>query len=144
MTKDKLADIFNLPMMMIASTRSKDSSNAKEAKEVINDYTAISKDAAQAQALGQEAKTLGEQAQAAGKEAAAAADGATAAAKGAEAQRLAAEAQAKGEEAQKLGDSIKAKNDAMPAKIEAARKATKESLGDVGEDSLKTVGIQLT
>lgn len=144
MTKDKLADIFNLPMMMIASTRSKDSSNAKEAKEVINDYTAISKDAAQAQALGQEAKTLGEQAQAAGKEAAAATDGATAAAKGAEAQRLAAEAQAKGEEAQKLGDSIKAKNDAMPSKVEAARKATKESLGDVGEDSLKTVGIQLT
>jgi len=144
MTKDKLADIFNLPMMMIASTRSKDSSNAKEAKEVINDYTAISKDAAQAQALGQEAKTLGEQAQSAGKEAAAATDGATAAAKGAEAQRLAAEAQAKGEEAQKLGDSIKAKNDAMPAKVEAARKATKESLGDVGEDSLKTVGIQLT
>ena len=142
MTKDKLADIFNLPMMMIASTRSKDSSNAKEAKEVINDYTAISKDAAQAQALGQEAKTLGEQAQAAGKEAAAATDGATAAAKGAEAQRLAAEAQ--GEEAQKLGDSIKAKNDAMPSKVEAARKATKESLGDVGEDSLKTVGIQLT
>lgn len=77
MTKDKLADIFNLPMMMIASTRSKDSSNAKEAKEVINDYTAISKDAAQAQALGQEAKTLGEQAQSAGKEAAAATDGAT-------------------------------------------------------------------
>ena len=144
MTKDKLADIFILPMMMIASTRSKDSSNAKEAKEVINDYTAISKDAAQAQALGQEAKTLGEQAQSAGKEAAAATDGATAAAKGAEAQRLAAEAQAKGEEAQKLGDSIKAKNDAMPAKVEAARKATKESLGDVGEDSLKTVGIQLT
>ena len=32
----------------------------------------------------------------------------------------------------------------MPAKVEAARKATKESLGDVGEDSLKTVGIQLT
>lgn len=144
MTKDKLADIFNLPMMMIASTRSKDSSNAKEAKEVINDYTAISKDAAQAQALGQEAKTLGEQAQAAGKEAAAATDGATAAAKGAEAQKLAAEAQAKGAEAQKLGDSIKAKNDEMPAKVEAARKATKESLGDVGEDSLKTVGIQLT
>ena len=39
---------------------------------------------------------------------------------------------------------VKAKNDAMPAKVEAARKATKESLGDVGEDSLKTVGIQLT
>ena len=144
MTKDKLAKIFNLPMMMIASTRSKDSSNAKEAKEVINDYTAISKDAAKAQALGQEAKELGEQAQAAGQEAAAATDAATAAAKGAEAQSLAAEAQAKGAEAQKLGDELKAKNDTMPAKVDAARKATKESLGDMGEDSLKTVGIQLT
>lgn len=144
MTKEKLAKIFDLPMMMIASTRSKDSSNAKEAKEIINDYTAISKDAAKAQALGQEAKSLGEQAQAAGQEAAAATDGATAAAKGAEAQSLAAEAQAKGAEAQKLGEAIKAKNDAMPAKVNAARKATKDSLGDVGEASLKTVGIQLT
>lgn len=144
MTKEKLAKIFDLPMMMIASTRSKDSSNAKEAKEIINDYTAISKDAAKAQALGQEAKTLGEQAQAAGQEAAAATDGATAAAKGAEAQSLVAEAQAKGAEAQKLGEAIKAKNDAMPAKVNAARKATKDSLGDVGEASLKTVGIQLT
>lgn len=144
MTKEKLAKIFDLPMMMIASTRSKDSSNAKEAKEIINDYTAISKDAAKAQALGQEAKTLGEQAQAAGQEAAAATDGATAAAKGAEAQSLAAEAQAKGAEAQKLGEATKAKNDAMPAKVNAARKATKDSLGDVGEASLKTVGIQLT
>ena len=140
----ELAKIFDLPMMMIASTRSKDSSNAKEAKEIINDYTAISKDAAKAQALGQEAKTLGEQAQAAGQEAAAATDGATAAAKGAEAQSLAAEAQAKGAEAQKLGEATKAKNDAMPAKVNAARKATKDSLGDVGEASLKTVGIQLT
>lgn len=144
MTKEKLAKIFNLPMMMIASTRSKESSNSKEAKEVINDYTAISKEAAQAQALGKEAKALGEQAQAAGQEAATATDGATAAAKGAEAQELAAQAQAKGAEAQKLGESIKAKNDAIPAKVEAARKATKESLGDLGSDSLKTVGIQLT
>lgn len=144
MTKEKLAKIFNLPMMMIASTRSKDSSNSKEAKEVINDYTAISKEAAQAQALGKEAKALGEQAQTAGQEAATATDGATAAAKGAEAQELAAQAQAKGAEAQKLGESIKAKNDAIPAKVEAARKATKESLGDLGSDSLKTVGIQLT
>lgn len=32
----------------------------------------------------------------------------------------------------------------MPEKVKAARKATKESLGDLGEDSLKTVGIQLT
>ncbi|MGM0165323.1 ATP-binding cassette, subfamily B, bacterial [Enterococcus sp. AZ135] len=144
MTKEKLAKIFNLPMMMIASARSKDSSNGSEAKEIIDAYTAISKDAAQAQALGKDAKKLGEQAQAAGEAAAAATDGATAAAKGVEAQRLAAEAQAKGAEAQKLGDAIKAKNDAMPEKVAAARKATKESLGDVGEASLKTVGIQLT
>ncbi|WP_427813336.1 ABC transporter ATP-binding protein [Enterococcus sp. 22-H-5-01] len=144
MTKEKLADIFNLPMMMIASAQSKDSSNAKEAKAVIDDYKTISTDAAKAQALGTEAKTLGEQAQAAGKEAAAATDAAQAQAKGAEAQKLAAQAQAKGTEAQALGASIKAKNDAMPEKVNAARKATKESLGDMGEDSLKTVGIQLT
>ena len=81
MTKEKLADIFNLPMMMIASTQSKDVDNAKEAKGVMEDYQAIAKDAAQAQALGKEAKTLGEQAQAAGQAAATATDGATAAAK---------------------------------------------------------------
>lgn len=144
MTKEKLSKTFNLPIMMLASTRGEDSSNGKEAKEVLNDYSAIAKEGAQAQALGQEAKTLGEQAQAAGQAAATATDGATAAAKGAEAQKLAAEAQAKGAEAQKLGDAIKAKTDAMPAKVDAARKATKESLGDVGEDSLKTVGIQMT
>lgn len=143
-TKDELAKIFNLPMMMIASAQSKDSTNGKEAKEVLTDYQAIAKDGAKAQALGQEAKALGEQAQAAGKAAASATDGATAAAKGAEAQKLAAEAQAKGAEAQKIGAEVKTQNDAMPAKVDAARKATKKSLGDVGEDSLKTVGIQLT
>ncbi|MBU5366515.1 ABC transporter ATP-binding protein [Enterococcus devriesei] len=143
-TKDELAKIFNLPMMMIASAQSKDSTNGKEAKEVLTDYQAIAKDGAKAQALGQEAKALGEQAQAAGKAAASATDGATAAAKGAEAQKLAAEAQVKGAEAQKIGAEVKTQNDAMPAKVEAARKATKKSLGDVGEDSLKTVGIQLT
>lgn len=144
MTKEKLADIFNLPMMMIASTRATDSSNGKEAKAILADYQGIAKDAAKAQALGDEAKALGEQAQAAGKAAAAATDGATSAAKGAEAQRLATEAQAKGAEAQKLGNSIKEKNDAMPARVESARKATKDELGDVGADSLKTVGIQMT
>ncbi|REC32900.1 ABC transporter [Enterococcus pseudoavium] len=144
MTKEKLADIFNLPMMMIASTRATDSSNGKEAKAILADYQGIAKDAAKAQALGDEAKALGEQAQAAGKAAAAATDGATVAAKGAEAQRLATEAQAKGAEAQKLGNSIKEKNDAMPARVESARKATKDELGDVGADSLKTVGIQMT
>ncbi len=144
MTKEKLADIFNLPMMMIASTRATDSSNGKEAKAILADYQGIAKDVAKAQALGDEAKALGEQAQAAGKAAAAATDGATAAAKGAEAQRLATEAQAKGAEAQKLGNSIKEKNDAMPARVESARKATKDELGDVGADSLKTVGIQMT
>lgn len=143
-TKDELAKIFNLPMMMIASAQSKDSTNGKEAKEVLTEYQAIAKDGAKAQALGQEAKALGEQAQAAGKAAASATDGATSAAKGAEAQKLAAEAQAKGAEAQKIGAEVKIQNDAMPAKVDAARKATKKSLGNVGEDSLKTVGIQLT
>lgn len=143
-TKDELAKILNLPMMMIASAQSKDSTNGKEAKEVLTEYQAIAKDGAKAQALGQEAKALGEQAQAAGKAAASATDGATSAAKGAEAQKLAAEAQAKGAEAQKIGAEVKIQNDAMPAKVDAARKATKKSLGNVGEDSLKTVGIQLT
>lgn len=144
MTKEKLEKTFNLPIMMLASTRGDDSSNGKEAKAILADYQAIAKDGAKAQALGKEAKALGEQAQAAGQAAAAATDGATAAAKGAEAQKLAAEAQAKGAEAQKLGEEIKTKNDAMPAKVESARKAAKESLGDLGEDSLRTVGIQMT
>ncbi|MDT2759933.1 ABC transporter ATP-binding protein [Enterococcus xiangfangensis] len=145
MTKDKLAKIFNLPMLMIASTQAEDSSNTnKEIKDVVTSYTALSKDAKKAQALGKEAKTLGEQAQAAGKEAAAATNAATAAAKGAEAQKLAAEAQAKGAEAQKLGASVKETNAAMPEKVATAREATKEGLGSVGEDTLKSVGIQLT
>ncbi|MDT2639995.1 ABC transporter ATP-binding protein [Enterococcus dongliensis] len=145
MTKDKLAKIFNLPMLMIASTQSEKSSNTnKEINDVVTSYTAISKDAEKAQALGQEAKELGQQAQAAGKEAATATDAATAAAKGAEAQKLAAEAQTKGTQAQELGNAAKEKNAAMPEKVEAARKATKEGLGSVGEDTLKSVGIQLT
>ncbi|MDT2614282.1 ABC transporter ATP-binding protein [Enterococcus dongliensis] len=145
MTKDKLAKIFNLPMLMIASTQSEKSSNTnKEINDVVTSYTAISKDAEKAQALGQEAKELGQQAQATGKEAATATDAATAAAKGAEAQKLAAEAQTKGTQAQELGNAAKEKNAAMPEKVEAARKATKEGLGSVGEDTLKSVGIQLT
>lgn len=144
MTEEKLADIFNLPMMMLASSQSKDSSEANEAKSVIEAYTAIAEDGAKAKQLGEEAAALGEEAKAAGEAAAAATDMETAAAKGAEAQTLAAEAQEKGAEAQKLADSVTEAVDAMPAKVEAARKEIKDSLGDLGEDSMKTVGIQLT
>lgn len=144
MTKAKLADIFNLPMMMLASSQAKDSSNGNDAKKVMESYTAMGTDAAKAKALGEEAKALGEQAKAAGEAAATATDPATAGAKAAEAQTLAAQAQAKGEEAQKLGESIQATADAMPAKVKAARQATKDELGDLGADSMKTVGIQLT
>ncbi len=143
MTKEKLADIFNLPMMMLASSQSKESSNGSQAQEILESYSALATDGAKAKALGEEAKALGEQAQAAG-EAAAATDPATAGAKVAEAQSLAAEAQAKGEEAQKLADSIQATVDGMPEKVKAARQATTEELGDLGADSMKTVGIQLT
>lgn len=144
MTKEKLADIFNLPMMMLASSGSKDSKNGSEAKEVLDTYKGMAADGEKAKALGAEAKTLGEQAQAAGAAAATATDPATAGEKAAEAQTLAAKAQATGEEAQKLAESIQVTADAMPEKVEAARKATKKGLGDLGENSLKTVGIQLT
>ncbi|MGX7246024.1 ATP-binding cassette domain-containing protein [Enterococcus quebecensis] len=144
MTEAKLADIFNLPMMMLASSQSKDSSSGSEAKSIIEDYKTIGADAAKAKQLGEEATALGEQAKASGEAAASATDIATATKKGTEAQTLAQQAQAKGEEAKTLADEIKTKTEAMPAKVEAARKATKESLGDLGADSMKTVGIQLT
>ncbi|MCB5951757.1 ABC transporter ATP-binding protein/permease [Enterococcus sp. BWT-B8] len=144
MTEEKLADIFNLPMLMLASSQAKDSSGASDAKKVLDAYTAISEDAEKARKLGAEAASLGEQAKAAGEAAAAAADMAEAAEKGAEAESLAAEAQAKAAQAQELADSIKEATDAMPTKVEAARKATKESLGDLGDNSMRTVGIQLT
>lgn len=144
MTEAKLADIFNLPMMMLASSQAKDSTNASQAKSIMEEYQAISTDAAKAKELGESAAALGEQAKAAGEAAAAATDLATAASQGAEAQRLGGEAEAKGKEAKELADSLKTRTDAMPAKVEAARKATKEELGDLGADSMKTVGIQLT
>ncbi|MGC6768967.1 ABC transporter ATP-binding protein [Enterococcus sp. LJL128] len=144
MTKEKLGNIFNLPMMMLASTQAKDSSEAAGAKSVIEAYTAISEDAAKAKTLGEEAASLGEQAKASGEAAAAATDPATAAASAAQAQSLAEQAQAKGADAQSLADSIKTATDEIPAKVEAARQETKDSLGDLGADSMKTVGIQLT
>lgn len=144
MTKEKLADIFNLPMMMLASSQSKDSATASEAKGVIEAYKAVGEDGEKAKKLGEEAAALGEQAKAVGEAAATATDMQTAATKGAEAQSLAAEAQAKGEEAQKLADSITATMDTLPDKVKAARKETEDSLGDLGADSMKTVGIQLT
>ncbi|OJG91773.1 hypothetical protein RV15_GL000440 [Enterococcus silesiacus] len=144
MTEAKLADIFNLPMMMLATSQSKDSSSGSEAKAIIEEYKNIGEDAAKAKQLGEEATALGEQAKAAGAVAASAKDAATAMEKGQEAQDLAAQAQTKGAEAKALADSIKTTTNAMPAKVEAARKATKKGLGDLGADSMKTVGIQLT
>jgi ATP-binding cassette subfamily B multidrug efflux pump len=144
MTKEKLGDIFDLPMMMLASSQAKDASGASQAKAIIEDYKTLGADAEKAQKLGEEAKSLGEQAKEAGQKAATATDPATALAQADQAQTLAAQAQAKGEEAQKLGDSLKKLTDEMPAKVEAARKETKDGLGDLGTDSLRTVGIQLT
>ena len=144
MTKEKLADIFNLPMMMIATSQSKDSVAGSESKEIIKEYKAIGEQATQAKKIGEEAKKLGESAKAAGEAAALAPDMATAQAKGAEAQELAVQAQAKGEEAKAIGASIQKSSDEMPTKVEEARKKTEKSLGDLGKDSMKTVGIQLT
>ncbi|WP_430601849.1 ATP-binding cassette, subfamily B, bacterial [Enterococcus sp. DIV0724b] len=144
MTEAKLADIFNLPMMMLATSQSKDSSSGSEAKAIIEDYKKVGEDAAKAKQLGEEATALGEQAKAAGAAAASATDAATAMEKGQEAQDLAAQAQAKGAEAKSLADSIQTTTNAMPARVEAARKETKKGLGDLGADSMKTVGIQLT
>ncbi|MEI5992825.1 ABC transporter ATP-binding protein [Candidatus Enterococcus mansonii] len=144
MTKAKLADIFNLPMMMLASSQAKDSSNASKAKAIIEDYKMIGADGAKAKQLGEEAKNLGEQAKVASVEAASATDITVATEQGAKAQELAAQAQAKGAEANALAELIKTKSDEIPAKVEAARKETKKSLGDLGADSIKTVGIQLT
>ncbi|WP_348922642.1 ABC transporter ATP-binding protein [Enterococcus rotai] len=144
MTEAKLADIFNLPMMMLASSQSKDSSSGSEAKAIIEDYKKVGEDAAKAKQLGEEATSLGEQAKVAGAAAASATDTTTAMEQGQKAQDLAAQAQAKGAEAKALAASIQTTTDAMPERVESARKETKKSLGDLGEDSMKTVGIQLT
>lgn len=144
MTKEKLSKIFELPMMMLATSQGKE---ANAAKEVLDTYKQLGADGEKAQALGAEAKSLGEEAQAAGTAAQTAAtsgDLTTAQEESAKAQELANEAQAKGAEAQKLGEAVKKTNDEMPAKVAAARKATTDGLGDMGTDSLKTVGIQLT
>ena len=147
MTKEKLGNIFSLPMMMLASSQAKDSKDANAAKEILDTYQKMGTDGDKAKKLGEEAQQLGEQAKEAGAEAQAAAatgDMATAQSKGAEATQLGEEAQAKGAEAQQIVDDIKKINDEMPAKLAEARKETKAELGDMGEDSMKTVGIQLT
>lgn len=145
MTKEKLGKIFELPMMMLATSQSDEEKSP--AKEVMDTYQTMGKDGEKAKSLGEEAQSLAEQAKTAGAEAqaaAAAGDMATAQAKGAEASQLGEEAQAKGAEAQKLADEISKTNDAMPDKVAAAREATEDELGDMGADSMKTVGIQLT
>lgn len=148
MTKNKLAKIFELPMMMLASSQQKaDSHKTNEAKAVLDDYKKMGADGKKAQKLGEEAKSLGEQAKAAGEAAqTAAASGnmTEAQEKGAEAQDLGAQAQTKGAEAQALAKTLEDTKNALPTKVEAARKETKDSLGDMGSDSMKTVGVQLT
>ncbi|MBP2100402.1 ATP-binding cassette domain-containing protein [Enterococcus rivorum] len=144
MTIEKLADIFNLPMMMLATSQATDSASAKEAKAIMDAYQKIAADAEKAKKLGEEATSLGEQAKAAGEAAASATDAQIAQTKAAEAQNLATQAQEKGAEAQIIATDLAAANDAMPAKVEEARKAFKESLGDLGAASMQTVGIKLT
>lgn len=144
MTEAKLADIFNLPMMMLATSQSKDSTDGGKAKAIIEEYTQIGKEAASAKELGEQASALGQQAKEAGAAAASATDPTTAMQQAEQAQTLATQAQAKGAQAQTLADSIKTATDELPAKVETARKATEKGLGDLGEDSMKTVGIQLT
>ncbi|MDT2809078.1 ABC transporter ATP-binding protein [Enterococcus asini] len=144
MTKEKLGKIFELPMMMLATSQSDEEKSP--AKEVMDTFQSLGEDGKKAKALGEEAQSLAEQAKTAGADAqaaAAAGDMATAQAKGAEASQLGEEAQAKGAQAQQLADEITKTNDAMPDKVAAARKATEDELGDLGADSMKTVGIQL-
>lgn len=145
MTKEKLGKIFELPMMMLATSQSDEEKSP--AKEVLDTFQSLGEDGKKAKALGEEAQSLAEQAKTAGADAqaaAAAGDMATAQAKGAEASQLGEEAQAKGAQAQQLADEITKTNDAMPDKVAAAREATEDELGDLGADSMKTVGIQLT
>lgn len=145
MTKEKLGKIFELPMMMLATSQSDEEKSP--AKEVMDTFQSLGEDGKKAKALGEEAQSLAEQAKTAGGDAqaaAAAGDMATAQAKGAEASQLGEEAQAKGAQAQQLADEITKTNDAMPDKVAAAREATEDELGDLGADSMKTVGIQLT
>lgn len=145
MTKEKLGKIFELPMMMLATSQSDEEKSP--AKEVMDTFQSLGEDGKKAKALGEEAQSLAEQAKTAGADAqaaAAAGDMATAQAKGAEASQLGEEAQAKGAQAQQLADEITKTNDAMPDKVAAAREATEDELGDLGADSMKTVGIQLT
>lgn len=145
MTKDKLDKIFELPMMMLATSQSGEEKTP--AKAIMDSYQAMGTDGAKAKELGEQAKALAEEAQTAGadaQKAAASGDMATAQAKAAEATKLGEQAQAAGEEAQKLADEISQTNEAMPEQVEAARKETEDGLGDMGADSMKTVGIQLT
>lgn len=144
MTEAKLAKIFDLPMMMLASSQSKESANGSEAKVIMDEVASFSQEGEKAQELGANAASLGEQAKAASAEAMAATDPTIAAEKASVAQALAKEAQEKGAEAQKIAAELDTKMAALPAKVKAAREATIEGLGDLGTDSMKTVGIQLT
>ena len=147
MTKEKLSKTLELPMMMLASSQSKQKQTDNAAKDVLTAYQQLDTDSKKAQALGNQAKMLGQQAQTAGANAQAAAqsgDLAKAQSEKAQAEQLGKQAQELGNQAKTLGEQLKQTNDAMPAKVTAARQATEAKLGDLGKDSMKTVGIQVT
>lgn len=147
MTKAKLASYFDLPMTMLATSQAKDAKTGQETKEILATYKSMGKEGKKAKQLGAEAKKLGQQAQAAGqtaKKAAQTGDLATAQAKAKEAQDLGEKAKAKGNQAKKIAAALTKTSDELPAKVKAAQKATRKSLGDLGKDSMKTVGIRLT
>lgn len=147
MTKAKLSQTFDLPMMMLASSQAKDAETGAETKDILNDYQALAADGKKAQQLGTAAKDLGEKAKAAGNKAQTATESGdlkTAQEQAEKAQELGEQAQEKGSQAKKLATTIKTTKDALPAKVKAAQKETQESLGDLGENSMRTVGIRLT
>ena len=146
-TKEDLSKIFELPMFMLASSQSSSAKTESSAKSILTEYQTMSENGQKAKELGEQAKTLAAQAQTAGAKsqaAAASGDVATAQSEAQKAQTLGEQAKEAGAQAQTLANEIQTTSDAMPAKVLAARKETKSELGDLGEDSLKTVGIQVT
>lgn len=146
-TKEDLSKIFELPMFMLASSQSSSAKTESSAKSILTEYQTMSENGQKAKELGEQAKTLAAQAQTAGAKAQAAAasgDVETAQSEAQKAQTLGEQAKEAGAQAQTLANEIQTTSDAMPAKVLAARKETKSELGDLGEDSLKTVGIQVT
>src|SRR5699024_3344095 len=115
MTKAKLSQTFDLPMMMLASSQAKDAETGAETKDILNDYQALAADGKKAQQLGTAAKDLGEKAKAAGNKAQTATESGdlkTAQEQAEKAQELGEQAQEKGSQAKKLATTIKTTKDA--------------------------------